>query len=59
MTGTETIPLARTDAIALDVHFGFDGAVDPLFIAAGLHADTLHVLLTAPTEHSQKAETTR
>ncbi|GAB3878105.1 hypothetical protein ACFYOK_00025 [Microbispora bryophytorum] len=81
MTGTDTIPLPRTDAIALagllrtletildmddvsvadalDAHFGFDGVVDLLFVAAGLHADTLHVLLTAPTEHSQNAETTR
>ncbi|PNE43424.1 hypothetical protein [Streptomyces noursei] len=46
-------------ADALDNHFGFDGAVDILFTAAGLHAQTLQALLTAPAEPSQKAETTR
>lgn len=42
-------------ADALDEHFGADGAVDMLFAAAGLHADTLNALLTDPT----KAKTTR
>ncbi|WP_116211635.1 hypothetical protein [Streptomyces olivoreticuli] len=46
-------------ADALDAHFGFDGAVDALFATAGLHADTLHYLLTHPAGHPQKAETTR
>lgn len=46
-------------AHALDEHFGFDGAIDLLFATAGLHADTLHALLTGPAGHSQKAETTR
>jgi hypothetical protein len=49
-------------ADALDEHFGFDGAVDLVFTAAGLHADTLHTLLT-PTEPTNteptKAEATR
>jgi pyrroloquinoline quinone (PQQ) biosynthesis protein C len=57
----ETV-LEMTDvsvADALDEHFGFASAVDLLFATAGLHADTLHALLAAPTEHSQKAETTR
>ena len=46
-------------AEALDDHFGYCGAVDILLTAAGLHAETLHALLTAPAELSQKAETTR
>ncbi|MBS2963826.1 hypothetical protein KGA66_12265 [Actinocrinis puniceicyclus] len=46
-------------ADALDDHFGFDGAVDILLTAAGLHADALQALLTAPAELSQKTETTR
>jgi hypothetical protein len=46
-------------ADALDDHFGYCGAVDILFAAAGLHAETLQALLTAPAELSQKAETTR
>jgi hypothetical protein len=48
-----------TIADALDTHFGYPGAVDLLLTAAGLHAETLHALLTAPATHSQKAETTR
>jgi hypothetical protein len=48
-----------TVADALDRHFGYPGAVDILFAAAGLNAEMLHALLSAPTEHSQKAETTR
>lgn len=43
-------------ADALDEHFGFHGAVDLVFTTAGLHADTLHALLTL-TEPT-KAETT-
>jgi hypothetical protein len=46
-------------ADALDDHFGYCGAVDILFAAAGLHAETLQALLNAPAELSQKAETTR
>ena len=46
-----------TVADALDAHFGYPGAADILLTAAGLHAEMLHALLTAPTEHSQKAET--
>lgn len=46
-------------ADALDTHFGYSGAVDILFAAAGLHAEMLHSLLTAPTEPSRKTETTR
>jgi hypothetical protein len=49
-----------TVADALDDHFGYSGAVDMLFTAAGLHAQMLHtLLLTAPAELLQKAETTR
>lgn len=46
-------------ADALDEHFGYSGAVDILFAAAGLHAEMLQALLTAPAELSRKAETTR
>ena len=46
-------------ADALDDHFGYSGAIDILFAAAGLHAETLQALLNAPAELSQKAETTR
>jgi hypothetical protein len=48
-----------TVADSLDDHFGYSGATDILLTAAGLHAETLHALLTAPAEYSQKAETTR
>lgn len=57
----ETV-LEMTDvsvADALDEHFGYPGAVDILFTAAGLHAETLHALLTASAEPSRKTETTR
>ena len=46
-------------ADALDAHFGYPGAVDILFTAAGMHAETLHTLLTTPAEPSRKTETTR
>lgn len=46
-------------ADALDDHFGYPGAVDILFTAAGLHAEMLHTLLTAPATNSRKTETTR
>jgi hypothetical protein len=46
-------------ADALDAHFGYPGAVDILLTAAGMHAETLHALLTAPAEPSRKTETTR
>ena len=46
-------------ADALDDHFGYPGAVDILFAAAGLHAQTLQAPLNAPAELSQQAETTR
>ena len=46
-------------ADALDAHFGYPGAVDILFTAAGLHAEMLHTLLTAPAEPSRKTEPTR
>ena len=42
-------------ADALDEHFGFAGAVDLLFATAGLHADTLHALLT-PTEPTHRTD---
>ena len=45
----ETV-LETTDthvADALDGHFGYRGAVDILFTAAGLHAERLNALLTA------------
>lgn len=57
----ETV-LEMTDvsvADALDAHFGYRGAVDILFTAAGMHAETLHALLTTPAEPSRKTETTR
>lgn len=65
MTGTDTIALPRSDALALenvldmddtsvadafDAHFGYPAP------STGLHAETLHALLTASAEHSQKAE---
>lgn len=50
MSGTDTMPLPRK-------HFSFDGAVVLVYVAAGLHADTAHALLTI-TEPT-KAETTR
>jgi hypothetical protein len=37
-----------TIADALDDHFGYPGAVDILFAAAGMHCEALHALLTAP-----------
>ena len=55
----ETV-LEMTDtsvADALDEHFGYRGAVDILFAAAGMHAETLHALLTAVPAPATKDET--
>lgn len=55
----ETV-LDMTDASvadALDEHFGYHGAVDILFAAAGMHAETLNALLTAVPTVATKDET--
>jgi len=44
-------------ADAFDEHFGYHGAVDILFAAAGMHAETLHALLTAAAIPATKDET--
>ena len=44
-------------ADALDEHFGYPGAVDVLFAAAGMHAAALHTLLTAVPTLATKDET--
>jgi len=54
----ETV-LEMTDASvadALDGHFGYHGAVDILFTAAGMHAERLNALLTAVPTPATKDE---